>query len=228
MSRSVVIYPQFLECQNYTLDQYWKEIFYSCACNKFPKGVRYDHSSKTLHIRTQTLGGKVERNSVHLSQSTEEIYKIIIKVFKEVLSLFSSRDLKIKKKELDDLQNKLKVDLDCEWKKLKPRFVKDTMIDNYILELKEKYSLDKEQTIRLLSKVNLGFQLKRITPDDVVYEDKRIKNIKNITRDKVTGEWEFVSKKIVHSKAEKVVNTQKFYQFVDKFVKEINMKKIKL
>ena len=157
MSSPIIIHPCFQECQYFTLDQFWKDIFILCSCNKFPRGIRYDPSLKTLFVRTPGVGGKTRLEVISLPDEPEEIYKVLMKIFKEKLGIFSSLDLKIKREELKNIQSQKKIDLDCEWKKIKPRAIKDQLIINYVSELKNEHNLTIKESKLLLAKIQLGF-----------------------------------------------------------------------
>ena len=220
MSSPVIIHPCFQECQYFTLDQFWKDTFLLCACNKFPRGVRYDSSLKTLYVRTPSTGGRTRVEVISLSEKPEEIYLVLMNVFKEKLGIFSSLDLQIKREELKNIQSQRKIDLDCEWKKIKPRALKDQMIINYVSRLKDEYSLTMKESKLLLSRIQLGFQLKKLCSDDVCYSNRQIQSINGLTYDNLKKEWVIINPPRLVSKTEKPVVTQKFYQSIDRFARE--------
>ena len=167
MSGVVIIYPCFRDCQDFTLDQYWKDVFFACACNKFPRSIRYDGSSGTLYIRTPSVRGRSKVEAIDLPDRPEEAYEVLIEVFREKLGLYSTKDLQIKKKELDEIQKQRRVNMDCEWKKLKPRSIKDLLIMNYVSKLKEDHGLTSKETKNLLNTIQLGFKFFELNSKDI-------------------------------------------------------------
>jgi hypothetical protein len=220
MASPIIIHPCFQECQNFTLDQFWKDIFLLCACNKFPRGIRYDSSQRTLFVRTAGTGGRTKVEVVSLPENIEDIYLTSINIFKEKLGIFSSLNLQIKRDELKNIQSQRKVDLDCEWKKIKPRALKYQMIINYVSKLKETYNLNIKEAKLLLSRIQLGFHLKKICSDDVCYSNYEIQSINGLEYNNLKKEWLILNNPRIVNKTEKPVATQKFYQSVDKFARE--------
>jgi hypothetical protein len=220
MASPIIIHPCFEECQNFTLDQFWKDIFLLCACNKFPRGIRYDSSQKTLSVRTSAPAGRTKVEIVSLPENPEEIYLSLINIFKEKLGIFSSLNLQIKREELKIIQSQRKIDLDCEWKKIKPRALKNQMIINYVYKLKESFNLNIKESKLLLSRIQLGFHLKKICSDDVCYSNREIQSIKGLEFNNLKKEWIIVNPPRIVNKTEKPPATQKFYQSVDKFARE--------
>jgi hypothetical protein len=220
MASPIIIHPCFQECQNFTLDQFWKDIFLLCACNKFPRGIRYDSSQKSLFVRTPGTAGRTKVEIVSLPENTEEIYLTLINIFKEKLGIFSSLNLQIKRAELKNIQSQRKIDLDCEWKKIKPRSFKYQMIINYVSKLKDTYNLNIKEAKLLLSRIQLGFHLKKISSDDVCYSNREIQSINGLEYNNLKKEWIIVNSAKIVNKTEKPITSQKFNQSIDRFTRE--------
>lgn len=228
MNVPTVIYKYFEECQDFTMDQYWKDVFFSCACGKFPKNCRYDPSNNTLYIRLQTSSTKTKGEAISLPQNPEELFLVMMDVFKNKLGMFSSRDLQIKKDELEDIQKQYQINMNCDWKKLKPRSVKEFLIINYITSLQQQYFLTSKETKNLLTYVNIWIQLKKITSDDIKYENKSIVAIRGMDVDKETKVWKNTNPCRFITKVEKVNKPQKFEQSLNKFISGYKFRKSKL
>lgn len=228
MSEPTIIHPQFHKCRDYVLDPFWKEIFLACACNKFPRGVYYDSSANTLNIRTPDSGGRTKVDVVDLSEKPEEIYCVVMQLFREKLGKFSCRDLQIRSEELDEIQQKQKITRDCEWKKLKPKSTKDFLILDYISTLKEKHNLSRKEAKNLLSTIHLGFRLRKLDSNDVVYQKGEIQNIKGLEYDSKRKRW-LVDRPIgIVYKTEKVAVSQKFTQSLKRYTKEHRSRRLQL
>nr|QBK86540.1 MAG: uncharacterized protein LCMAC102_03350 [Marseillevirus LCMAC102] len=227
MSKPIIIHPSFVECQNFTLDQYWKEIFINCACNKFPRGVRYDNNTHTLYIRTLT-GTKSKVEAIDLPEKPQDTYITLIQVFREKLGMYSSYDLQIKKGTLEEIQNQHRIDLNCDWKKLKPRSIKDFMILNYVLTLSQKYKLTIKETKQLLTTIRLGFQFKVLKSEDVDYTNGSIMNINGLIYDESLRVWTTTNSPSYSASPSEKVITQKFNQSIDKFLRDNKSRKLVL
>ena len=70
-------YPIFMQCREYTLDEYWQDVFGSCAQGKFPKGMRMENSS-TLCI----YNGKNAKDLFSLPREENEVFKFMMDKFK--------------------------------------------------------------------------------------------------------------------------------------------------
>lgn len=228
MSAHVIIHPCFRDCQDFTLDQYWKDIFFACACNKFPRGVRYDSLLRTMYIRTPSSGGRNKIEAIDLPEKPEEVYKVLLEIFREKIGLYSSLDLQIKKDELDEIQQQRRVNMNCEWKKLKPRSIKDLLIMNYVSKLRNEYNLSAKESKQLLVTIQLGFQFKQLDSENVEYADREIKNISGLEYELSTKTWIITNPPQVISKSEKPIASQKFCQSIDRFLREYKSRRLRV
>ncbi|MDX1471861.1 MAG: hypothetical protein R3213_10220, partial [Flavobacteriaceae bacterium] len=113
----------------------------------------------------------------------EHIFNTLINIFREKLSLYSATDLQIKKDEIDQIQNEDPINMDCEWKKLKPRTIKTMLIMNFVNKIREERGLTIKQAKSLLHTIQLAFQFKKLNSDDIVYKDREIKEINGLVYD---------------------------------------------
>ncbi len=233
-SNDRILYYNILHCQKYTSDNYWKEIIHSCACNKFPRGIKYDHAKNTLYVRYE-FSGKPQNEIIILpSCSTnkenavseivgKKIYKILMHIFKDLLNLRSDNDIKINKNIIEDMRKQNEVDMDCSWKKLKPRSVKNYILMNYAITQVELFNLDPGKAKILYRLIQLGFQFKQLSSDDVNYEKGQIIEIQGIEFDEennffvLTGAMQkLTSGSDNNIKSNKVITVEKS---IDKWVK---------
>lgn len=223
-----VIYPLFEECKGYTLDPYWQEQFSNFAANRFPQGVRYDQNRRNLVLK---LDGKTEIVALP-ENNPSETFQIIMKILKSRLNLRSTRDLKIQRQEmeenLEEQKAKAQEHMLCEWRKIKPRNLKDQLIMDYIATLKSKYSLTPAEVRHLTSVVQLGFQFHSLSSSDVAYKNGVIENIDHLEFCPKTRK--FFTPVIAHfnktEKAAKIPNP--FYSALDKYLKEDSLRVTKI
>jgi hypothetical protein len=137
---------------------------------------------------------------------------------KQDFNIFSTRELSAKQGK-ETLQKQAK-EMDCKFKDIKPRHVKDQLIMNYASELKKKYKLTNAEFPNLLSTIQLGFQFKSLGAKDVDYRDGEIKEIKGL---------EFLEDKRVfivpettapNTRNEKSQNSDRFYSVIKKYLKD--------
>ena len=216
----------FAEASEYVSDSFWKETLMSCAYNRFPKGARFDPNTFTISIRVQ-IGNKPSSDTTIISKNPEQACSEVIELFKEKLTVYSPFDLKIKEAEVENLQKEYMKSIDCEWKKLKPRSVKDTMMEMYVAELAEKYSFTPKESKYVMSSLLLAFQFKALIPDDVVYEKCKIQAIKGFAFDPETRKC-VLSRTVSHTtKKEKKQQSQKFDQMLTNYTKSVKNRNAK-
>lgn len=214
-----IIFPIFEECKNYTLDQCWMDWFSNFACNKFPPGVKYDPKHNNLILK---VGKTME--IIALPEDPANLFSTLMSVMKQKLGMRSTRDIKIQKDEIENAIKQRNIDLECDFKKIKPKHLKDQLIMNYIIHLKEKYGLDSNEYNVVASMVQLGFQFKSITPDCVIYEDGAIQSIEGLEFDEKKRKFTIPSYPKVATKIEKITSTDKFIAGMQKFIKENNIR----
>jgi len=223
-----VIHPIFDECRGFTLDSFWQEQFSMFAANKFPMGVRYDSAHKNLILK---LEGKRSEVIAIPDDRPTETFQIMMNVLKGRLNMRSTRDLQIERKALDDAVKKRTVELGCEWKKIKPRQIRDQLMMDFIGELKTYYSLTLVEYRKLVCAIQLAFQFKSLTPDDVVYdaEEGKVTDINGLVFDEQTREFQVPKCPAASTKTtERPSVSTKFYTTLVKYYKENNARVVRL
>ena len=216
---SPIIFPIFLECAKYTLDSYWKEIFNNCAHNKFPQGIKFDSNAKNFIIST-----KKNKEIIPLIKDPIQLFQLLMNIFKNKFEMKSTRETKFQKDKINKIKKRRDSNLDCEWKKIKPKNLKDQLIYNYIDFLEKKYNLNTLEVRNLLSVIQLGFQFRTIQPDHVNYSNGIVHGIKGLVFNKDKRLFKIKNKSVKTTKNDKSSLTNKFYSMIDKFVKEYTIK----
>jgi hypothetical protein len=165
------MYNIFSECKDYTLDPYWQDIFEQCYLGKFPRNFKYTKNCVTLY----------ENNKISEIVTVDEddppsFFKTVLSIFKKKLNLISDRDSNIQQIKLNIAKEQVK----SNWKQLRQKNVKNNLLLNYVVDMKNKYNLSTTDTERLISSIRLGFIFKTIVSDDIVYIDGKIRSIKGI------------------------------------------------
>lgn len=218
---SVAVHPVFLECKNYTLDPYWKEKFDNFSRNRFPAGVKYDSNHQNLILKLD--GKKTEIIALPIDDPAYT-FQIMMKILQERLNMRSNRDIILQKEELDNFCNQNICDMDCEWKKIKPKNLKEQLIMDYIAKLKEKYNLNAKEVKNVASVIQLGFYFRSLSQEDVEFSNGVINNINNLTFDKKTRKFTTPECGSVTKVMEKTNQANKFYTGVKKFIRDNNLR----
>lgn len=224
----VIIYPIFLECKKFTADQYWKDTLTMCASNKFPKGSKYDSDNHTIYIRNLAEKSKYAE-VIPLPTDFKELFNALLELFREKLNLYSSLDIKLKRKEIENIRESLSVRLDCTWKQLKPRSLRDNIVIQYVLRLKDEYNLSPKEVKDLFNEINMGFHFKNITSDDVEYEKGEIIRINKLEKIEGVNEWRVIPLSSSTSQKESTTITpveQKYNQYTSAFLRDYHVKRI--
>ena len=227
----VVVYPLFSDCQDYTLDQYWRDVFFNCACNKFPRGMRYDSRSNSITIRPAE-GDRITTETIILeSRNPENVYLSMMDIFQNILRLRSSSDLRSQKKACnkDDDTGSPLTNLDCEWKKIRPRSVQDNLLMKFARRMEIEYELSEKDGRFLWTLIRVGFHSKKLSrSEDVIYSDRRIERIEGLEFDDDLGEFILTRECRASGKTDKLQTRNKFFQAVDRFIGDCRKRGIKL
>lgn len=195
MSNKVVIYHNIEKCCEFTEDSYWKDIIHSCACNKFPKGIRYEvklNNSPILHVRYE-CGRKFQNETFILTDKLNETYDILMFIFKNLLKLRSDTDIDKIKSDLEIIRKTNNIKTNCEWKKLKPRSVKNHILMNYAITRTESLCLEPRLANNLYRLIQLGFQFKNLTSNNINYKQGKIISISGLDFNKQTKSFKLTN-----------------------------------
>lgn len=212
----LAIFPIFEECKTYTLDPFWRDKFSEFASNRFPPGMRYDAIHHNLVLK---IDGKKSEVAALSEDEPSETFQTMMKILKEKYDMKSSRDLKVQKKAIEEAIKKREVDLDCEFKNIKPRHLKDQLIMDYLAGLKQHHELTNIEFKHLISVVQLGFQFRSLSPSNVDYSNGVVSKITGLTFDEKKRIFTTPSPGPI-SKPEKSTNIDRFYSSVKKFIQD--------
>ncbi len=167
----------FEDCQFYTYDRYWQEIFSNCTRNKFPKGLSYSKAKHAVYLR---LGKK--RETIPLPTRTAELFTTMMEIFREKMGLKSPTDQLQSQSQLDkEKAFRPPIDVRSEWKDLS-RHQKDLLLFEFVKKMSAQHTLSPKEMHVLFSFIELHTLLKNIGSANVVYEQEHgICNIRGIT-----------------------------------------------
>jgi hypothetical protein len=212
-----IIHPLFEECKNYTLDPFWKDKLSNFARNRFPHGVRYDPTGRNIIVKID--GKKTE--VIGLPEDDPIVcFQTVMNLLRVKFDMHSNRDIMSRKEEMSAASRETICSLDCEWKKIKPRHLKDQLMMDYIASLKEKYSLTPVEVRHLISRVQLGFQFKSLSQDDVEFSDGIVKDIKGLKFDKNKRRFVIPDYPACSKISEKTCHADKFYSSLKKYLRD--------
>jgi hypothetical protein len=168
-----IIYPIFLECCQYTNDIYWENIFQDLAYGKTPYGTYISKDSICCNYKNKEFNYKIEQ------KNPEQLYNDVYFLFHKKFGLLSQRDKINKKIDFYNIEDEMKNGRKS-WANIRKKNIKDLLIENYVIDMKNKYLLSTQQTKYLLSIIFIAMTFKVICSKDILYEEGKIKNINGI------------------------------------------------
>lgn len=177
MSKKEIIYPIFLECCQYTNDIFWENIFEELAYGKTPYGTYISKDFLCCNYKDKEFSYKIEKKKS--CQLYNDIYSLLYKK----LGLLSPRDKMRKKIDFYNIEEEIK-ESRKNWTSIRKKNIKDLLIENYVIDMKNKYSLTVKQSKYLLSVIFIAMIFKVITVKDIKYENGKIENIEGIDIEK--------------------------------------------
>jgi hypothetical protein len=219
-----VLYENIYACREFTEDQYWKDMIWSCSCNKFPKGVSYNNIKNTVYVRPDYPNKRTEMLALPVDDP-ETCFEVLMHIFKNLLNLRSDEDIKFSRIDIENARKDNEIDLDCEWKKLKPRSVKTQILINFSVEKVKSLNLENINDDMNLSNIlyrliQLGIQFKQISGEDIEYNNGVISSIKGINYNSKTQNFELTNKQGYISHTANKINHNQLDKSMDKWIKQ--------
>jgi hypothetical protein len=177
MSKKEIIYPIFLECCQYTNDIFWENIFEELAYGKTPYGTYISKDFLCCNYKDKEFSYKIEK------KKSIQLYNDIYSLLSKKLGLLSPRDKMKKKIDFYNIEEEIK-ESRKNWTSIRKKNIKDLLIENYVIDMKNKYSLTVKQSKYLLSVIFIAMIFKVITVKDIKYENGKIDNIEGIDIEK--------------------------------------------
>jgi len=199
----------FEECDLYTLDPFWKEIIFDCSKGRFPKGVTYNAQRNTL----RTQDGVFE-----IPSGKKEKTELLLQLFRKG-GLKSPQDTKNERDLFDNELEDSTVSLDCEWKKIKPRSLREGLILDYVCMVGNILKLTPNEQNKFFKFLNLGLFTRLIDSENIEYYDRKIHFISNINFDSKTKRFSFVDTSTTIQKTYRQSRKTKLCQNFNKFIK---------
>lgn len=209
-------YPIFIKCSNYTLDEYWKDIFVNCSLGRFPRGISYMHTQSQIKVTDP----KKKIEYFQIKDDSTEMFKMMMFIFKEKLKMVSEKDKQRKKNDFENISVEIKTFEN--WDKIKCKIIKEQFIDDYCVQIKKKLCLTLKETQQLRSLIRFGLLFKNI---EIIFSNGKIKNIKNLKYNKKDRRFYIASEDNKVVKIKKVVekpSDNPLIKSVERYMKNIN------
>ena len=169
-----IIYPIFLECSTFAEDPIMKNIFDDLAYGITPYGTYISKNFFCCNYKDKEFSYKID-STINSQILYNEIHNLITKN----LNILSVKDKNKKRLDFNQIEQELK-DTHKTWLSIKKKNIKDILIEKYIIDMKNKFSLSIKQCKLLLSSISIAIILKIINSKDITYENDKITKIEGI------------------------------------------------
>jgi hypothetical protein len=169
-----ILYPMFLECFQFTTDSFWENVFEDLAYGKTPYGTYINKNFLCCNYKNKEFSYKIEKKDPLLLYN--DVYNLLVKK----LGLLSVRDKLNKKIDFNNIEEDLK-NARKNWNNIRKKNIKDLLIENYVINMKNKYNLNVSQSRKLISTIFIGLIFKVFSVKDINYDDGVITSIDGIT-----------------------------------------------
>ena len=171
-----IIYPIFFKCCTYTKDLFWENIFKNLAYSKTPHGIFISKGFLCSKQKKQEFTYKLDENKDSIT-----VYNEVYNLLHKRLGLVSDQQKISNLKNSNDIQQQINTYYsNIQWKKIKHKVIKDSLLELYVIKLKNKHNLTIHQAKNLLFKIYTVINFKLINgTDDIIFQNGEIVDIKN-------------------------------------------------
>lgn len=165
-----LIYPFFINCSLLTNDKFWKSVFEDLAYGIAPYGAFINKGFIMCNYKDKEFVYKI------CKKDPTELYDDIYNIFSTKLNIISSEEISNKKRNIEKIQEDI-----TDWTNIKKKNLKDIMIENWAINMKNKYNLTTKVTRSLISVIFLALIFKSISSKDIILKNGNIEHINGIS-----------------------------------------------
>lgn len=164
-----LIYPFFIECCGLTTDKFWKGIFEDLAYGVAPYGAYILRGAIICNYKDKEFMYRI------VKKDPAELYNEIYNLFTAKLNVMSKEQILQQKEDMERTQESA-----TDWAAIKKKNIKDVLLANWALNMKNKHRLSLPQTRYILSIMFLGLIFKVFTSKDIIIKNGCIEEINGI------------------------------------------------
>lgn len=169
-----IIYPIFINCVQYCENTFWTSIFEDLSYGKCPSGTFIHKNFFTCSYKGKEFSYKIEDTDPQI------IYENIYNLLTKKLKILSDEDRKNQLLDFIKIENEINDLKYDKWSSIKKKSTKDSLIENFIIQVKSDYDLSDKQIKKLQKQIQLGLLFKTISHKDIILQDGKIESIENI------------------------------------------------
>jgi hypothetical protein len=167
--KKTIFYPIFIKCLSFINDPFWRFVYEDMAYGKCPYGLYLQKNYLCCCMKNKEFTYKLE-----LEKPIEEIYNDTYNLLKFRVGILSEKEKLIQREKV--LRNRLSLKKD-EWQNVKKKMIRDTLLENFVLNKSNQFFLSMTVSKKVLSLVIIGLMFKTLNSKDIIYSDGFIQDI---------------------------------------------------
>lgn len=191
-----IVYPFFLECIKHTSDPYWKSIFEDLAYGLSPYSTYISRDTIICNYKDKEFAYRIQK------KQSEVLFEEVSTLFKTKLKLLSPTEILSNKNDLFFLHENT---IYNEWSSIKKKNIKETIVENFAIDMKNKHFLSAQQTKYLINVIFIALIFRVIIPSDISIERGTITEIKGISFQNKSMTFDFDIYKIEYSAIPEII-----------------------
>lgn len=168
-----IIYPIFLKCCEFTIDEYWKHIFEDLAYGITPSGTFISKDCICCNYKKKQFSYIIEK------KDPQVIYNEVYELFSERMGILSQRERFEKNIAFGKINNDLKKSR-ANWSDIRKKNIRDTLIQIYVARKKDEFNLTIKQCKYLYVVIFIAMIFKIISAKNIHYNDGELAKIDGI------------------------------------------------
>ena len=175
--RREILYPNLLECCQYTDDTYWKTIFEDLSYGKAPYGAFISKDTLCCRYKNKDFSYKLITK-----KDSSKIFAEIYKLLNEKLGLLSENEKLEKANEFARTELRLTSQYKS-WADIKKKNLKNMLIELFVVDMKKEHNLTIEEAKYLLSTIIVALTYYKAIDGkkDIEFYNGRIRSINGIS-----------------------------------------------
>jgi len=173
-----ILYPIFLQCASKVDDDtFWRYVYEDLSYGKCPYGLSLQKNYLSCYVRGKEFSYKIDAD-----KTPDTVYQELDTLLRERAGILSEKEKLSERARLCRLRtsttiNPVGTKNREDWSQVKKKMIRDTLLEQYVLENSQKYEIASVMAKRVLSLLIVGLMFKTITAKDIFYQNGFIKKI---------------------------------------------------
>jgi hypothetical protein len=215
--KKTIYYPVFIKCLSFIQDPFWRFVFEDLAYGKCPYGIYLQKNYLCCNMKNKEFSYRIEN-----FKDAEDIYKETYSLLKNRVGILSEKEKLIQREIV--FQSRI-IKKKEEWCNVKKKMIRDTLLENFVLQKSNSYQLSMNLSKKILSILIIGLMFKTINSKDIIYVDGYVKDINGFI---FQPKKVLITKNVYVSKNSKIIEEENnqgrcIYNFWPIFLEEITI-----